>query len=315
MSYVIGIDGGSTKCLLKAKDFDGNTLAELRGDTTNHLAVGEYQAGKRICKHIDNLLASFKGKKEDCKCLVVGAAGIDSPNEKFVVEGLYKALFISCPIFCMNDAAVALYAATKGEGVLAISGTGSIVIGRTGDGRVTRSGGYPTTIFGDEGSSRWIAQQALHYASQWVDGSIPASSLIKKIDRFFNGLDANKLVQCATALRRRPIDPCIAIFVYEAAREGDPAAVDILKCGAAELFCVAKTCVEKLGFDKTPGFKAGVWGSVLENNEIFFNEYKRLFQDAYPNSEVILPACDAADGAVMLAQDYLAGKVDFINDL
>jgi N-acetylglucosamine kinase-like BadF-type ATPase len=315
MLYVIGIDGGSTKCLLKAKDFDGNTLAELRGDTTNHLAVGEYQAGKRICKYVDSLLAMFNGKKEDCKCVVVGAAGIDSPNEKIVVEGLYEALLIPCPIFCMNDAAVALYAATKGEGVLTISGTGSIVIGRTRDGRVTRSGGYPTTIFGDEGSSRWIALQALHYASQWIDGSVLADHLINKIDRFFNGLDANKLVQCATALRRRPIDPCLAVFVYEAAKEGDFAAIDILKRGAVELFHVAKTCVEKLGFDKTPSFKAGVWGSVLENNEIFFNEYKRLFLDAYPNSEVILPGCDAADGAVMLAQDYIAGKADFISDL
>jgi N-acetylglucosamine kinase-like BadF-type ATPase len=105
------------------------------------------------------------------------------------------------------------------------------------------------------------------------------------------------------------------VFVYEAAKEGDLAAIDILKRGAGELFCVAKTCVEKLGFDKTPAFKAGVWGSVLENNEIFFGEYKRLFHAAYPNSEVILPGCDAADGAVMLAQDYLAGKADFINDL
>jgi N-acetylglucosamine kinase-like BadF-type ATPase len=315
MEYVIGVDGGSTKCLFKAKDFNGNTLAELWGDTTNHLAVGEYQAGKRICKHVDNLLAMFNGKKEDCKCVVVGAAGIDSPNEKIVVEGLYETLLIPCPVFCMNDAAVALYAATKGEGVLAISGTGSIVIGRTKDGRVTRSGGYPTTIFGDEGSSRWIALQALHYVSQWIDGSVPAGHLVNKIDRFFNGLDANKLVQCATALRRRPIDPSIAVFVYEAAKEGDLAAIDILKRGAAELFYVAKTCVEKLGFDKTPAFKAGVWGSVLANNEFFFDEYKRLLRNAYPNSEVILPGCDAADGAAMLAQDYLAGKADFINDL
>jgi hypothetical protein len=78
---------------------------------------------------------------------------------------------------------------------------------------------------------------------------------------------------------------------------------------------VAKTCVEKLRFDKAPSFKAGVWGSVLEHNEIFFNEYRRLFQETYPASEVVLPACDAADGAVMLALDYLAGKAPFIKDL
>jgi len=315
MQYVIGVDGGSTKCLLKAKDFKGNTIGEFRGSTTNHHTIGEYQARKRISKHVDNLLAKFNGKKEDCKCIVVGAAGIDSPNEKIIVEGLYEALLIPCPVFCMNDAAIALYTVTKDEGVLAISGTGSIAIGRNRDGRVTRSGGYPTTIFGDEGSSRWITLQALHYVSQWIDESVPKGPLIDRVDRFFNGLDANKLVQYATVLRRRPIDPSIAVLVYDAAREGDPVAADILKRGAAELFQVARTCVEKLGLDKRPAFKSGVWGSVFTNNEIYFNEYKGLFREAYPNSEIILPTCDAADGAIMLAQDYLAGKVEFINDL
>jgi N-acetylglucosamine kinase-like BadF-type ATPase len=139
--------------------------------------------------------------------------------------------------------------------------------------------------------------------------------MIDRIDRHFNGLDANKLVHCAKLMRRKPIDPSIAVLVYEAAKEKDPVAVDILKRGAAELFQVSRTCVEKLRFDKSPSFKSGVWGSVFTNNEIFFNEYRRLFKKAYPNSEIILPAHDAADGAAMLAQDYLAGKAAFINDL
>ena len=315
MQYVIGVDGGSTKCLLKAKDFKGNTLGEYRGSTTNHLIIGEFQAGKRISRHIDNLLAAFNGEKKDCKCIVVGAAGIDSPNEKIIVEGLYKTLHISCPVFCMNDAATALYAATKGIGILAISGTGSIAMGRSSDGKVTRSGGYPTTILGDEGSSRWIVLQAMHYTSQWIDGSVPKGPLIERIDRYFNGLDANKLVHYATIMRRRPIDPSIAVLVYEAAKEEDPVAVDILKRGAAELFRIARTCVVKLGLDSNSAFRSGVWGSVFTNNEIFFNEYRRLFKKAYPKSEIILPAHDAADGAVMLAIDYLEGKVPFINDL
>ncbi len=315
MRYMIGVDGGSTKCLIKAKDHQGNTLAVVNGSTTNHLAIGAEQAGRRIHKLVDSLLSQFDGKKEDCDCFVVGAAGIDSPNDKLVVEGLYAALLFPCRVFCMNDAAVALYAATKGEGVLAISGTGSIAIGRNAKGRVTRSGGYPTTIFGDEGSSRWISLQALHHASQWIDGSVPASKLIERIDEYFGGLDANKLVQCAVVLRRRPIDSQLAVLVYEAAREGDAVATDILKRGAAELFSVARTCVTKLGFDSAPFFRSGVWGSVFVNNEIFFGEYKRLFTEHYPQCQVVFPDGDAADGAVMLADDYLAGKVSFIQDL
>lgn len=315
MRYVIGVDGGSTKCLMKAKDMEGNLLAQSRGKTTNHLVIGTVEAGKRISGQIHELIESFGGKKEDCACIVVGAAGIDSPNDKLIVEGLYNALLFGCPIFCMNDGNVALYATTKGIGVLSISGTGSIVVGRNTEGKVGRTGGYPSSIWGNEGSSQWIALSALYYASKWVDESVGDSPLIDKLHGYFNGLDANKLSECAAALRRRPVDGELAILVYEAAKEGDPAALDILKKSAVILVDVASACVKKLGWEKEDAFPAGVWGSVFVNNEIYYNYYKEEFLSRYPNSTVLFPEGDAADGATQMALDYLAGKADFIKTL
>jgi N-acetylglucosamine kinase len=315
MRYVIGVDGGVTKCLLKAKDLQGNLLAEVTGNTTNHLVVGVSEAGRRVVKHVGSLLSSFKGKKEDCACIVIGAAGIDSPNDQVIVDGFYNSLLFGCPICCMNDGNVALYATTRGLGILAISGTGSIVVGRNQMGKVTRSGGYPSTIFGNEGSSQWIALYALYYASKWVDGSVEASPLIEKMHDYFHGLDANKLVECSVALRRRPVDLQLAVLVYEAAKSGDSAAENILRRGAMELLDVAETCVKKLGFGRDDEFLSGVWGSVFVKNEIFYDYYRKEFIRRYPGSKVIFPNGDAADGAVQLAFDYLDGKVDFMNDL
>ena len=229
MRYVIGVDGGSSKCLMKAADLDGHILAQTIDKTTNHLTVGASQAAKRIEKQITSLLASFGGRKEDCALIVVGAAGIDSPHEKSVVENLYHALLFGCPIFCMNDAAVALYATTKGLGILTIAGTGSIVVGRNSAGKVTRSGGYPVTIFGDEGSGHWIGLMALRHASMWIDESVARGTLIDLLDDYFNGLDANKLVTAAIALRRRKLDSNLGILVYQAAKAGDKAALGILQ--------------------------------------------------------------------------------------
>lgn len=48
MRYVIGADCGSTKCLIKAKDFEGNLLATSMGKTTNHLLIGLNEAKRRI---------------------------------------------------------------------------------------------------------------------------------------------------------------------------------------------------------------------------------------------------------------------------
>jgi len=315
MRYVIGVDGGSTKCLLKAKDSDGNLLASSNGKTTNHLLVGVTEAGRRITQQVNDLIASFGGKKEDCCCIVVGAAGIDSAKDKMIVFGFFNSLLLNCPIFCMNDGNVALYSTTKGVGIQAISGTGSIVVGRNETGVTTRSGGYPSIIYGNEGSSQWIAHYALNHASKYLDGSVDASPLTEKIDGYFNGLNANKLIDCAIALRRRPVDSQLAVLVYEAAKEGDPAAIHIQQKGARELIDVAETCVAKLGFAQDEAFLSGVWGSVFVNNELFFDYYKEEFTRRFPNSKVVFPSGDAADGAVQLAFDYLDGKVDFIEDL
>ena len=315
MRYVIGIDGGSTKCLLKAQDENGNLLATINGKTTNHLLVGVTEAERRIAKQVGDLIASFDGKKEDCVCVVVGAAGIDSEKDKMIVHGFYNSLLFSCPIFCMNDGSVALYSTIKGVGIQAISGTGSIVVGRNEKGEFTRSGGYPTIIFGNEGSSQWMALYALNYASKYIDGSVGTSLLIEKISNYFNGLNASKLIDCAIALRRRPVDSQLAVLVYEAAKEGDLVAIDIQKKGAIALLEVAETCAKKLGFTKDDAFLSGVWGSVFVNNELFYNAYKDEFITRYPKSKVVFPSGDAADSAVQLAFDYLDGKVDFINDL
>lgn len=315
MKYVIGVDGGSTKYLIKATDLEGNVLAQRIGPTTNHILIGTPLASQRVKNIFGDLLNDFGGIKEDCKCICVGAAGIDSMESKITVESFYQDLGFHCPLFCLNDGTVALYAATKGLGMVAISGTGSIVVGRNAEGKTTRSGGHSITIMGEEGSSRWISIMALRHMSKWVDESVPMSPLVQHLIDHFNGFDANKLVGCTTNLYKKSIDSSLAVLVYKAAQEGDEAAISILLNGARELFEVAQTVVKKLGFEQADHFYSGVWGSVFCNNHFFLDEYTRLFAEHYPNAEIIMPAMDAADGAAALALDYLQGKVPFIMDL
>jgi N-acetylglucosamine kinase-like BadF-type ATPase len=268
-----------------------------------------------VTELIDSLLLEFDGQKADCRCVVVGAAGIDSPGDRLTVEGFYGALAFHCPIFCMNDGSVALYAATRGIGLVAICGTGSIVVGRNAQGKITRSGGYSTAIMGNEGSSLWISLMALNHMSKWVDESVPMTPLVRKMIDHFDGFDANKLIQYSTNLSERSIDPELALLVYEAAREGDEAAIAILRRGASELFQVAQTVVRKLQLEKDPAFLSGVWGSVFVKNEFFLEEYKRLSSRSYPNAKVVFPEGDAADGAATMALDYLRDDIPFISEL
>jgi N-acetylglucosamine kinase-like BadF-type ATPase len=315
LEYVIGIESSLHEFICTAADLNGNVLSKRMGPSTNHMTIGKKAAQSRISEMITELLASFGGEKAGCRCMIVGAAGIDSPNAKMTVADFFSSLQLMCPVFCLNDGSVALYATTQGLGVMAISGAGSIAVGRNNSGTITRSGGYPITIFGNEGSGQWISLSAMRHASMWIDGSIPQTLLISKIDAYFKGLDVNKLNECTNALRRRPIDIRIANLVFEASEEGDVTATALLRGCAHALFEVTDTCVMKLGFDKEPFFLSGVWGSVFTSSKVYFDEYKALFQDKYPQSKVIFPSSDTADGAAQMALAYLDGKIPFINDL
>ncbi|SFM47364.1 BadF-type ATPase [Paenibacillus sp. 1_12] len=315
MKYVIGVDDGMTKYVIKAKDLEGRTLAEKSRGTINRSIVGAKKAGRLVSEVTEALLNDFGGKIEDCKCVVVGAVGIDSSGDLLVVESFYAALGFPCPIFCMNDGRVALYGATGGVGVVAISSAGSIVVGRNKAGKITRSGGYPLTIMGNEGSAQWLAVRALKHMSKWVDESVPTTKLVMNMIEHFHGFDSNKLIKCANSLRRNLIKPEMASLVYSAANDGDEAAIDILREGARELINVSRNVVQKLEFEKESAFLCGMWGSVFHDSAIFADEYRRLFLQEYPNSSLIYPQIDGADSAARMALDYLGGGIPFITEL
>lgn len=313
--YVIGIFSRFDSSSAVALDLDGRMLGSVEGKSCSYVTVGRNTAQRRAMDLIDRLIASFRGLREDCRCLFVGAAGIDSPKTKEVVTECFAAAHMLCPLICLNDGSVALYTTTRGLGVLAVAAKGSIAVGRNARGEITRSGGYPLSVLGNEGSTQWIALSAMHLATQWLDGSVKKTLLLEKIDHYFHGLDVEKMMECAQALRRRPIDTRIADFVMEAAQEGDETAAQILRQGAAHLFAVARTCADKLGFTAEDHFLSGVWGDAFQQSAIYLEEYRRLFTQAYPRSEMVLPEQDDAASTALMALDYLRGKIPYLDSL
>lgn len=312
--YVIGLSSRLDSSEATALSMDGEVLATITDASMSIVTVSRNLLTKRFNQIITHLLDEFGGSREQCRCLLVSAAGIDSPKSRLSFLEVCSDAHLLCPIFCLNDGMAALYTATKGEGVLAVSGKGSIAVGRNAEGKITRSGGYPVTVLGNEGSAQWIALHAMHLASQWLDGSVSFSALMQKIDRHFNGLDAEKLGESANALRHKAIDSGLAHLVIEAAEEGDPAAINILKRGANELFSVAATVVQRLDFADQP-FLSGLWGFVFRESDIYRNEYIRLVRETYPQSRIVLPEARDSECAAWMALDYLNGKIPYISTL
>ena len=117
MKYVLGIDSGGTKYLVRACALDGEPLAVYTGLPAGHYRVEHAEVLRRVNESIDKCLACFDGLREDCACVVCGSTGLDSPQDQRVVDEIYGSLpgFV-CPVICVNDAQVAQFAVTGGVG-------------------------------------------------------------------------------------------------------------------------------------------------------------------------------------------------------
>jgi N-acetylglucosamine kinase-like BadF-type ATPase len=94
--------------------------------------------------------------------LVVASRGLWTPAERRLLARHLRGL--AARVHVISDAQAALLGALgKRPGVLLLSGTGSIVVGRNARGRWARAGGLGP-ILGDEGSGFWLGREWLRTA-------------------------------------------------------------------------------------------------------------------------------------------------------
>lgn len=303
LPYVLGIDSGGTKYLVRAAALDGTTLGEYRGSSCNHYEMGVEEAAHRIEHHLKECLKTFGGDPKDCVAIVSGSTGYDSPEDGEILQKLYDDLAqYDCPKCCMNDVELAHYSVTGGVGILTLAGTGSIVFGRNMNGEEGRVGGWHKSIFGDEGSGRYLDARALEFYSRWLDGCRPDTPLLHEIENVMGRMSRKQLMDISAKIGTPPwpgLD--LGVAVNKAAEEGDPYAVAILKDSASKLFAMTDDAVCKLKMQKDTVLCIGLWGSVLLNCRIEQESFISLIKEKYPQAVFFLPEKDAAQGAVEIA--------------
>lgn len=108
MKYILGIDSGGTKYLVRACTPEGGVVAEYVGPPAPHYRLEREEVIKRVNANIDACLAKFGGSRKECVYLVCGTTGLDTDRDQQAVDDIYKGLsgFV-CPVLCVNDAQVA----------------------------------------------------------------------------------------------------------------------------------------------------------------------------------------------------------------
>jgi len=250
MKLFLGVDGGQSGTMAVIGDENGRVLGTGEAGPCNHAAAGEGRA--KLQRAVMGSVAGACAQADldaETVSFEAGCFGMSGgPEDK---RELLAAILRVQHLLVTNDAVIALAGATRtGQGIITIAGTGSIAFGRNPEGRSARAGGWGY-IFGDEGGGFDIARQALRAMLRLDEGWGQPTALRQMFLAATDCKDANQMLHLFyTDEWPRSRVATLAPLVDDAAAQGDPVALAILRGAAQQLAMLAGAVREQLW---TPG--------------------------------------------------------------
>ena len=306
---LVGVDGGGTKTVALISDVEGHVLGRGVGGPSNYQAVGLAVARDSMNQAIR---AGFADAKiEPClpRVICLGLSGVDRPQDYDAIRAWAAEQMPGTPAVIVNDAMLVLAAGTpESWGIAMISGTGSIVYGRSQDGRTARAGGWGY-LLGDEGSGYAIGLAALRAVARADDGRAPATSLTRSILAHWSVTAPQKLIS-HIYLEHVPTQDIAALVasVEVAAAEGDAVAQSILREAGHELALAASAVVRRLGMQgPVPCAQAG---SVIVKGSFIGQMFMEAATAFGLQLDPVMPVTEPAQGALRLARESLINGIE-----
>ena len=189
MEYIIGIDGGGTNTIGLLATKTGECIANSHAGPSNYHVVGTKQTHDVLKEVVTNLSVHIDDISLDSIHFCIGMAGLGRDEDKKVISQVCDNIGIGKNRILTHDAHIALVGGTgKQEGVIVISGTGSIVYGIDRHGKEARAGGWGY-LLGDEGSGYDIAIKGLQAVVRAADKREEPTRLT---DMILNKLELNQ---------------------------------------------------------------------------------------------------------------------------
>lgn len=302
---VLGVDGGGshTRVWLGRREQPDERGVVGRGisKASNPRAQAWQSAVENLQYAVEDAFRSAGIAPMQVAAACIALSGADREQERTQIRDWARRYRLAQNVEVTNDAKPILYArGGEGVGIALISGTGSIAWGRNADGQTVRSGGWGP-LMGDEGSGYAIACAGLRAAARAADGRGQPTAILERLLDHFEIETAEELVPkiYAAGVERAEI-ATLASFVFEAARNQDAAAQQIVQQAADELALAVHTVAARLQLPNGD-WRLAVSGGVLLNREDFCEQlFERLASTQNPPSEMIR-INEPVDGAVRLA--------------
>lgn len=296
-SLFIGVDAGGSKT--EALAVTGEATEHRLGDGVNLQRDGVERSAAVLAELIGEVLDAAGPADLGGICVGVAGAGREA-DQRALAERLREHLSTASPLVVEHDGTIALEAAFAGaSGMIAILGTGSLVLARTEDAATVRAGGWGARI-GDDGSGVALGHAAFAAVADDFDGGEPTT--LRHLLAEHHGIETPEdLIVASFAPEWRPQD--LAPLVIGAAEAHDWVSTRILKTQANALAQRAAWLVTRAPTPVAP--RVALVGGLTEASY-----YRECVAEAFlrhlPRWRVVRPSQRPVYGALALARRVAA---------
>ena len=306
---VAGFDAGqtSTRCRVCRWQEDGwQIIGEGSGPGVSHLdAAGGAERFRQAV--LTSLKSACEGEGERrLDAAVIGASGIEQGTALQPEAAALLAEALSLPedrVLATGDERTALRGAfPESGGIILISGTGMICLGRDRQGKEHRCGGWGWMLDG-AGSAFDLGHQGLQLTLQMADGRRPDHPLRQRMWEQLGCRSHADVKAWVVQPSRTAADlAALAPLLVAAADAGLPAAQDILQRSAAALVSCAATVALELALPQPA--VAGL-GGVLQHPGSVQRAVEVGIIAEIPGARWAPAASDACWGALTMARELV----------
>lgn len=226
--FVAGVDGGGTTTRVLVADESGEVHGYAEAGGSNPAHNRREAAKQNVRDGIERAVSAADTDVGSVAALTAGMAGLDGVEDESWARSFLAVPGLACEPTVVNDAVVAHAGALESQsGIVAICGTGSVVVGITEDGRTVRN--YDFAHYA-RAAARHIGSRAV---VELIGRGNPESAFARQL---FDHWDLDSMVD----LRERLLDDeyfttdesgnafdSVAPLVTDGASAGSPLACDV----------------------------------------------------------------------------------------
>ncbi len=302
MRYFLGVDVGSSKTHALIADENGQALGFGTAGAGNWQTVGYDGLKAALHLAVDAACATADIQKDEIAGAGFGVAGYDFPStDRQPHLDTLATLGLVCPVDVVNDGINGLLAGTRnGIGVSLAAGSGVNCCGRGANGEQGRIVGNGSD-FGEFGGGSEIVWKGLHQVNYaWIK-RIPPTALTQI---YLDAVGASDVLDLMEGLsnERYHLYPAIAVKTFDAAKNGDVAAQEVVRWASEELAWLAISVTRQIGMQDAE-VEIVLSGSIFKAGEILTKPMQAQILEHVPQAQFTHLSAPPVVGATLLGME------------